>query len=51
MVISKSVHLADGHLGCFLFRCNANKIAVNICVQVFVGRMLLFLLGKHLGME
>lgn len=48
MEIPVSVHLADGCLGCFLFRFKMNKVAVNVYVQVFVGYMFLFQLWVNI---
>lgn len=39
--------------GCFQFGGIIHKAAINICVFVYIfyGHMLLFLLGKYLGVE
>lgn len=41
----------DGHLSCSQFLVISSKAAMKISVQVFVGHMFLFILGKYLRVE
>ena len=41
----------EEHLGHFLFEAIMNKTSIAILIQIFLGYIFSFLLGKYLGVE